>query len=57
MFLITTSEQCLYTPGVSIDAASEGDKLILTTRDLEGKMLRKIELARDEAETLTIKRS
>lgn len=57
MFLITTSEQCLYTPGVSIDATSEGDKLILTTRDLEGKMLRKIELARDEAETLTIKRS
>lgn len=57
MFLITTSTQCLYTPGVSIDANLEGDKLILTTHDREGKMLRKIELARDEAETLTIKRS
>lgn len=57
MFLITTSEQCIYTLGVSIGAVSDGDKLILTTHDLEGKMLRKIELARDEAETLTIKRS
>lgn len=57
MFLITTSEQCIYTPGVRIDADSEGDKLILTTHDRDGKMLRKIELARDEAETLTIKRS
>lgn len=57
MFLITTSEQCIYTPGVRIDADSEGDKLILTTHNRDGKMLRKIELARDEAETLTIKRS
>lgn len=57
MFLITTSEQCIYTPGVSIDASLEGDKLVLTTKDASDKVLRKIELARDEAETLTIKRS
>jgi hypothetical protein len=57
MFLITTSEQCLYTPGVSIDASLEGDKLVLTTKDASDKVLRKIEMARDEAETLTIKRS
>ena len=25
MFLITTSEQCIYTPGVSVDADSEGE--------------------------------
>lgn len=57
MFLITTSEQCIYTPGVSIDASLEGDKLVLTTKDASDKVLRKIEMARDEAETLTIKRS
>lgn len=57
MFLLTTSAQCLYTPGVTIDAIQEGEKVVLTTRDTSGKMLRKIELARDEAETLTIKRS
>lgn len=57
MFLITTSAQCLYTPGVSIDAIQEGEKVVLTTRDASGKMLRKIELANDEAETMTIKRS
>ena len=57
MFLITTSEKCLYTPGVSIDASLEGDKLVLTTKDASDKVLRKIEMARDEAETLTIKRS
>jgi hypothetical protein len=57
MFLITTSTQCLYTPGVSIDASLEGDKLVLTTKDASDKVLRKIEMARDEAETLTIKRS
>lgn len=57
MFLITTSEQCLYTPGVSIDASLEGDKLVLTTKDASDKVLRKIEMARDEAETMTIKRS
>lgn len=57
MFLITTSEQCLYTPGVSIDASLEGDKLVLTTKDASDKVLRKIEMAHDEAETLTIKRS
>nr|UVY41908.1 MAG: hypothetical protein [Bacteriophage sp.] len=57
MFLLTTSAQCLYTPGVTIDAIQEGEKVVLTTRDASGKMLRKIELARDEAETLTIKRS
>lgn len=57
MFLITTSEQCLYTPGVSIEASLEGDKLVLTTKDASDKVLRKIEMARDEAETLTIKRS
>lgn len=57
MFLLTTSSQCLYTPGVTIDAIQEGEKVVLTTRDASGKMLRKIEMARDEAETLTIKRS
>ena len=57
MFLITTSEQCLYTPGVSIDASLEGDKLVLTTKDASDKVLRKIEMGRDEAETLTIQRS
>lgn len=57
MFLITTSTQCLYTPGVSIDASLEGDKLVLTTKDASDKVLRKIEMGRDEAETLTIKRS
>lgn len=57
MFLITTSKQCLYTPGVSIDASLEGDKLVLTTKDASDKVLRKIEMGRDEAETLTIKRS
>lgn len=57
MFLLTTSAQCLYTPGVTIDAIQEGDKLVLTTKDASDKALRKIEMARDEAETLTIKRS
>lgn len=57
MFLITTSTQCLYTPGVSIDASSEGDKLVLTTKDASDKVLRKIEMGREEAETLTIKRT
>ena len=57
MFYITTSKQCLYTPGVSIDASLEGDKLVLTTKDASDKVLRKIEMARDEAETMTIKRS
>ncbi len=57
MFLIATSEQCIYTPGVSIDASLEGDKLVLTTKDASDKVLRKIEMGRDEAETLTIQRS
>lgn len=57
MFLITTSAQCLYTPGVTIDAIQEGEKVVLTTRDASGKMLRKIEIGQDEAETLSIKRS
>lgn len=57
MFLITTSEQCIYTPGVSIDASLEGDKLVLTTKDASDKVLRKIEIGQDEAETLSIKRS
>lgn len=57
MLLITTSTQCLYTPGVSIDASLEGDKLVLTTKDASDKVLRKIEMGRDEAETITIKRS
>lgn len=57
MFLITTSTQCLYTPGVSIDASLEGDKLVLTTKDASDKVLRKIEMGREEAETMTIKRS
>lgn len=56
MFYITTSTQCLYTPGVSIDASLEGDKLVLTTKDASDKVLRKIEMGRDEAETLTIQR-
>lgn len=57
MFLITTSTQCLYTPGVSIDASLEGDKLVLTTKDASDKVLRKIEMGREEAETMTIKRT
>lgn len=57
MFLITTSTQCLYTPGVSIDASLEGNKLVLTTKDASDKVLRKIEMGREEAETMTIKRS
>lgn len=57
MFLITTSAQCLYTPGITIDAIQEGEKVVLTTRDASGKMLRKIEIGQDEAETLSIKRS
>lgn len=57
MFYITTSKQCLYTPGVSIDASLEGDKLVLTTKDASDKVLRKIEMGREEAETMTIKRS
>lgn len=56
MFYITTSKQCLYTPGVSIDASLEGDKLVLTTKDASDKVLCKIEMGRDEAETLTIQR-